>query len=81
MADSELNYYTTLAEAIDAAREAFIANNPDVDEDDLNVQQFNVQKYVLQDGDIVWQAEFFCRRRATGRVPADVQRRSSTERL
>jgi len=59
MADSELNYYTTLAEAIDAAREAFIANNPDVDEDDLNVQQFNVQKYVLQDGDIVWQAEFF----------------------
>ncbi len=24
-----------------------------------NVEQLNIQKYVLQDGDIAWQAEFF----------------------
>jgi acidic protein MsyB len=51
--------YATLEEAIDAAREEFLANNPGVEEEDANVQQFNVQKYVLQDGDIMWQAEFF----------------------
>jgi len=59
MAESELEYYSTLSEAIDAAREIFIANNPDIDEDEISVQQFNAQKYVLQDGDIAWQAEFF----------------------
>lgn len=59
MAESELEYYSTLSEAIDAAREIFLANNPDLDEDEISVQQFNVQKYVLQDGDIAWQAEFF----------------------
>ncbi|MBS1207555.1 MAG: secY/secA suppressor protein [Proteobacteria bacterium] len=59
MAESELEYYSTLSEAIDAAREIFLDNNPDIDEDEVSVQQFNVQKYVLQDGDIAWQAEFF----------------------
>ncbi|WP_156124027.1 MysB family protein [Enterobacter sp. Bisph1] len=54
-----MEYYSTLSEAIDAARELFIADNPDLDEDDISVQQFNVQKYVLQDGDIAWRAEFF----------------------
>lgn len=59
MAETELEYYSTLSEAIDAARELFIADNPDLDEEEISVQQFNVQKYVLQDGDIAWRAEFF----------------------
>ncbi|WP_318366967.1 MysB family protein [Enterobacter sp.] len=52
-------YYATLEEAIDAAREEFLANNPTLDEESADIQQFNVQKYVLQDGEIMWQAEFF----------------------
>lgn len=59
MAETELEYYSTLSEAIDAARELFIADNPDLDEEEISVQRFNVQKYVLQDGDIAWRAEFF----------------------
>ena len=59
MAETELEYYSTLSEAIDAARELFIADNPDLDEEEISVQQFNVQKYVLQDGDIAGRAEFF----------------------
>lgn len=59
MAETELEYYSTLSEAIDAARELFFADNPDLDEEEISVQQFNVQKYVLQDGDIAWRAEFF----------------------
>ncbi len=51
-------FYATLEEAIDAAREEFLANNPDSDEESANVEQLNIQKYVLQDGDIAWQAEF-----------------------
>ncbi|MFK3661846.1 MysB family protein [Scandinavium sp. NPDC088450] len=54
-----MTMYATLDEAIDAAREEFIANNPDAGEKDASIQQFNLQKYVLQDGDIMWQAEFF----------------------
>jgi acidic protein MsyB len=50
--------YATLDEAIDAAREEFIASNPTIETDELNVQQLNLQKYILQDGDIMWQAEF-----------------------
>lgn len=34
------------------------ANNPDSDEESANVEQLNIQKYVLQDGDIARQAEF-----------------------
>ena len=52
-------FYNTLEEAIDAARETFLADNPDLEESEADVQQFNMQKYVLQDGDIMWQAEFF----------------------
>ena len=59
MAETELEYYSTLSEASDAARELFIADNPDLEEEEISVQQFNVQKYVLQDGDIAWRAEFF----------------------
>lgn len=51
-------FYATLEEAIDAAREEFLANNPDSDEESANVEQLNIQKYVLQDGDIARQAEF-----------------------
>lgn len=52
-------FYNTLEEAIDAARETFLADNPGLEEGDADVQQFNMQKYVQQDGDIMWQAEFF----------------------
>ncbi|MFC0141460.1 MysB family protein [Erwinia mallotivora] len=54
-----MNLYETLEEAIDAAREEYLAANPETDEDDASVSQFNLQKYVMQDGDIMWQAEFF----------------------
>ena len=45
-------FYATLEEAIDAAREEFLANNPDSDEESANVEQLNIQKYVLQDGEL-----------------------------
>jgi hypothetical protein len=54
-----MTMYATLDEAIDAAREAFLAENPTAGDKEANVEQFNLQKYVLQDGDIMWQAEFF----------------------
>ncbi len=54
-----MTMYATLEEAIDAAREEFLADHPCLEQDEANVQQFNVQKYVLQDGDIMWQVEFF----------------------
>lgn len=59
MAKNDMNFYATLEEAIDAAREVFLADNPDLESDDASVQQLSIQKYVLQDGDIMWQAEFF----------------------
>lgn len=54
-----MDLYSTLEEAIDAAREEFLANNPELNEDDAGINQFFLQKYVMQDGDIMWQAEFF----------------------
>ncbi len=54
-----MTMYATLEEAIDAAREEFLADNPGIDAENANVQQFNAQKYVLQVGDIMWQVEFF----------------------
>ncbi|WP_312948987.1 MysB family protein [Superficieibacter sp.] len=54
-----MTMYATLEEAIDAAREEFLANSPEVEEEDASIQQLSIQKYVLQDGDIMWQAEFF----------------------
>lgn len=51
-------FYATLEEAIDAAREEFLANNPDSDEESANVEQLNIQKYVLQDGDIAGRPNF-----------------------
>lgn len=54
-----MTMYATLEEAIDAAREEFLANHPELSEENADIQQFNAQKYVLQDGEIMWQAEFF----------------------
>ena len=54
-----MTLYATLEEAIDAARETFLADNPGLEEGDADVQQFNMQKYIQQDGDIMWQVEFF----------------------
>ena len=59
MAKNDMNFYATLEEAIDAAREVFLADNPDLESDNASVQQLSVQKYVLQDGDIMWQGGFF----------------------
>ena len=39
-----MTMYATLEEAIDAAREEFLADNPGVDEEDADVQQLNIQK-------------------------------------
>lgn len=61
-----MTMYATLEEAIDAAREEFLADHPGLEQDEANVQQFNVQKYVLQDGDIMWQVEFFADEGADG---------------
>ena len=45
--------------AIQSVGGVILADNPGVEEEDADVQQLNIQKYVLQDGDIMWQAEFF----------------------
>lgn len=74
-------FYATLEEAIDAAREEFLANNPDSDEESANVEQLNIQKYVLQDGDIAWQAEFLLTKRNKAnayRCLAEKPRRASS---
>ncbi len=52
-----MDLYRTLSEAIDAAREEYLANYPD-DDSDPEISQFSLQKYVMQEGDIMWQAEF-----------------------
>ena len=54
-----MTMYATLEEAIDAAREEFLADNPGIEEEDADVQQLNIQNSVLQYGAIMWQAEFF----------------------
>lgn len=54
-----MSMYSTLEEAIEAAREEFLANHPEMEEEDASVSHFGLQKYVMQDGDIMWQAEFY----------------------
>ncbi|WBF43716.1 MysB family protein [Serratia rubidaea] len=54
-----MDLYDTLEEAIEAAREAFIESAEEDDSETPAPQQFNLQKYVMLDGDILWQAEFF----------------------
>ncbi|ACR68467.1 secY/secA suppressor protein [Edwardsiella ictaluri] len=50
-----MDMYLTLDEAIDAARETFLDEHGD---DTPQVSQLNLQKYILQDGDTLWMAEF-----------------------
>ncbi|TBL54107.1 secY/secA suppressor protein [Obesumbacterium proteus] len=52
-----MDMYLTLDEAIEAAREAYLADHENSD-DASQVAQFNLQKYVMQDGEIMWLAEF-----------------------
>lgn len=55
-----MSLYASLEEAIESAREAFIEYAEGGNGDESPVpQQFNLQKYVMQEGDILWQAEFF----------------------
>lgn len=55
-----MSLYATLEDAIEAAREEFIESAESGSDDQLPaVQQFNLQKYVMLDGDTMWQAEFF----------------------
>lgn len=61
-----MTFYVTLDEAIDAARELFLAEHPELDEENCNIEQFSIQKYVMQDGDIMWQAEFFSDEKDSG---------------
>ncbi|QPR26637.1 secY/secA suppressor protein [Edwardsiella hoshinae] len=49
-----MDMYLTLDEAIEAAREAFLAGN----DEEAPVAQLNLQKYIMQDGDAMWMAEF-----------------------
>ncbi len=53
-----MELFTTLDEAISVAKETYLANHPEVDEDNAAIEQFSLQKYVMQDGDVMWQAEF-----------------------
>lgn len=59
MPHDNMYFHSTLEEAIDAARELFLVDNLELEEESASVQQLNIQKYILQDGDIMWQAEFF----------------------
>ncbi|GAA0499758.1 MysB family protein [Tatumella terrea] len=52
-----MDLYSTLSEAIEAARETFLANFPDSDSEP-DIRQFSLQKYVMQEGETRWQAEF-----------------------
>ncbi len=76
-----MSMYATLEEAIDAARELFLADHPEVDEETANVQQLNIQKYILQDGDIMWQAEFFADDSETGECLPVLSGEARTKRL
>lgn len=53
-----MNLYATLEEAIATAREEYLAANTETGGEETAVDQFALQKYVMQDGDIMWQAEF-----------------------
>lgn len=67
--DDQLYLFPTMEEAIDAAREQFLADNPDA-ESSPAVGQFNLQKYVMQEGDVMWQAEFLGDESDDGEVQA-----------
>ncbi|MCC3701235.1 MysB family protein [Rouxiella badensis] len=55
-----MSLYATLEEAVDAAREEFLEKIAETSSDDESpsVSQFTLQKYIMQDGDAMWEAEF-----------------------
>ncbi|WP_410015769.1 MysB family protein [Sodalis sp. RH24] len=55
-----MSMYATLEEAIDMAREEFIESSRENsnDDEDPAVHQFSLQKYIMRDGEIMWEAEF-----------------------
>ncbi len=60
-----MTMYATLEEAIDAAREEFLADNPGIDAEDANVQQFNAQNTFCRTATSCGKLSF-CRRREEG---------------
>lgn len=70
MVDDELYLLPTLEEAIEAAREEFLADSTITDDETPAVHQFNLQKYVMQDGDIMWRAEFLSEESEDGAILA-----------
>jgi len=57
--EKKMSLYATMEEAVDTAREAFEESLQDLTDDEpLAPEQFNLQKYIMQDGEIMWQAEF-----------------------
>lgn len=59
MSDIPLNFCSTLEEAIDIARETFLADHPEINDDEADIQQLNIQRYILQDGEEMWAAMFY----------------------
>ena len=57
MPTADDSFYFTLEEAIDAAREAFLASHA-IEPSEADIAQLSIQKYIMQDGDEMWQAEF-----------------------
>ena len=53
-----MTMYATLEEAIDAAREEFLADNPALKKK-MTCNNSISKNTFCQDGDIIWQAEFF----------------------
>ncbi len=55
-----MSMYATLEEAIEIAREEYLETTREntSDDEDPAVNQFSLQKYVLRDGEIMWEAEF-----------------------
>ncbi len=53
-----MDLFTTLDEAIHVAKETWLAEYPEMDTGSSEPAQFSMQKYVMQDGDIMWSAEF-----------------------
>lgn len=59
MSDTPPNFCSTLEEAIDIAREVFWADHPEISGDEADIQQLNIQRYILQDGEEMWAAMFY----------------------
>lgn len=64
-----MSMYPSLEESIEAAREGYLAAHPEMSEDEAIVNQFCMQKYVMQDGEIMWQVEFLETESEQGECP------------